>query len=271
MPARTFRLALSAAALVALHALPAAAQQDGEDWVEQCRRRSRGDDREVHCEERETRLRATGSLRVDGRANGGITVRGWDRDEVLVRARIQASARTEEAARQIAGRIRVRTEGGEVSAEGPDTERREGWAVSYEIFAPRSTDLELRTTNGPIRLENVRGDIGMQAVNGPISLRGVGGDVRGRAQNGPVRVVLDGQRWEGEGLDLETTNGPVTLMVPEGYSARLETGTVNGPMSVDFPVTVSGRLNRRIETELGRGGAPIRVVTTNGPVTLRRP
>jgi len=43
-------------------------------------------------------------------------------------------------------------------------------------------------------------------------------------------------------------------------------------MTVAFPVTVTiqGRVGRRISTRLGSGGAPIRVVTTNGPVEIQR-
>jgi hypothetical protein len=83
-------------------------------------------------------------------------------------------------------------------------------------------------------------------------------------------VRLAGTRWSGEGLDAATTNGPVTLSVPGGYAATLTTGTINGPMNVDFPVTVRGRFPRQFTTELSGGGAPIRVVTTNGPVVVRR-
>ena len=43
-------------------------------------------------------------------------------------------------------------------------------------------------------------------------------------------------------------------------------------MSVDFPmtVTIQGRLSHRINTTLGSGGAPVRVVTTNGPLVIKR-
>ena len=130
--------------------------------------------------------------------------------------------------------------------------------------------LDLRTSNGPIAVNGVTGEIRLEAHNGPIALRGVGGSVHGRADNGPITVALEGDRWNGEGLDVETRNGPVTLTIPEGYNARLETGTVNGPMNIDIPVTVQGRFPRQFTTDLGRGGAPVRVVTTNGPVTVRR-
>ena len=53
-----------------------------------------------------------------------------------------------------------------------------------------------------------------------------------------------------------------------GYNARLETGTVNGGMTVDFPVTVRGRIGRRVETQLGSGGPLVRAITTNGGVKI---
>ena len=261
---------LLAAALLLSSA--AAAQESTDNWLQRCRENGNGrwgSRNEVHCEERETRLAARPRLAVDGGDNGGVTVKGWSEGGILVRARVQAHARTAADARALAQQVRVETEGGEVRATGP--ERREGrsWSVSYEVFVPRRMALDLETTNGGIGVERVSGQMHLQARNGPISLRGVGGDVRARTANGPMSVVLEGDRWAGEGLDAETRNGPITLGVPSGYSAQLETGTVNGPMNFGIPVTVQGRISRRIQTQLGRGGAPIRVVTTNGPVTVR--
>lgn len=268
MQIRISRAALALAAALPLFALPAAAQEDS-DWVSRCYRNNRDSDREVFCEERETRLGSRDELRVDGRQNGGVSVRGWDGRDILVRARIQTYAETREEARGIARQVRVNT-GGEIHAEGPEVGRRRHWSVSYEIFVPRRIDLEVETNNGPVSVTGVSGEMELRAHNGPMSLRGLGGDVHARTTNGPLNVTLEGSRWNGEGLDAETTNGPVNLSIPAGYSAELETGTVNGPMSIDFPVTVQGRLGRRINTTLGRGGPTIRVITTNGPVTVRR-
>jgi hypothetical protein len=83
-------------------------------------------------------------------------------------------------------------------------------------------------------------------------------------------VQLEGERWAGAGLDAQTTNGPVTIDVPDRYSARLETGTTNGPISLGFPVMVQGRIGRRIETTLGDGGPTVRAITTNGPLVVRK-
>ena len=100
--------------------------------------------------------------------------------------------------------------------------------VSYDVYVPRHMDLDLRAHNGGLRVDGVTGRMTLETENGGVSLEGAGGDVRAHAQNGGLNVRLTGTHWEGAGLDAETQNGGVRLVVPEGYSARLETGTVNG-------------------------------------------
>lgn len=227
-------------------------------------------DRERACEVREVRLESTGRLEVDAGANGGISVRGWDGGGILVRSRVEAVAGTEEEARRILSEVEVRAEGTRVRPEGPRTARRSGWSVSFEVWVPRRIDLDLETNNGGITVADVSGRIEFEATNGGVNLTALGGDVRGSTTNGGLRVELAGERWDGAGMDVRSTNGGVRIAVPEGYSARLEAGTTNGGVQVDFPVTVQGRLGRRLTATLGEGGAPIRVGTTNGGVRVVR-
>ena len=228
-------------------------------------------DRERYCEVREYVLPAHAALEVDAGGNGGIEVVGWDRDEILVVARIQTNGNDEAAAREMAGEIDVQV-GEVIRADGPRSRwnRREGWSVSYDIRAPRGTRLALEASNGGIRLEGLSGDVHATTTNGGISVIGGAGRVSGGTTNGGVSIDLTGRSWSGEGVDLRTTNGGVTMHVPAGYSARLETGTVNGGINLDFPVTVEGLVNRTIRTTLGEGGALIRAMTTNGGVSLIR-
>ena len=243
-----------------------------QDWLDQCRdsNNRNGDDRERFCEVREKRLDPSRGLDIDGRQNGGVSVHGWDRPQVLVLAKIQADGEDVDEARDIASQIEIQTADGRVRAEGPSTRRHQSWAVSYEVWAPQQTDLHLVTQNGGISVQNIDGRLELTAVNGGIALNGVSGDVHGQTTNGPLNVELDGGRWRGNGLDLQTTNGPVNLSLPDGYSAHLETGTVNGGMRIDFPITLQGNIGRRIATDLGDGGPTIRAITTNGPVNIRR-
>ena len=264
-------LPLAAALTLVPYVAGAQERESAEEWVAHCQRwNGHNGDHENFCEQRETRIAAPSRLSVDGRENGGVSVKAWDGSDVLVVQRIQAWAPSREQARSVASGIRVHTAGGEIYANGPEMGRRQGYSVSYEIFVPRRMDLRLTTNNGPVAVNGVTGRMEISAHNGPLALRELGGDVHARADNGPLSVVLGGSRWSGEGLDAETTNGPVTLSVPEGYRATLTTGTVNGPMNVDFPVTVQGRFPRQFTTQLGGGGAPVRAVTTNGPVVVRR-
>lgn len=227
-------------------------------------------DRDRYCFTLEGEIDDPARVSVDGGMNGSVSVEGWSRDVVFVRARVWANAGSGERARELADDVRVSADGGRLQATGPDTRRRESWGVSWEVMVPRDTDLDVETHNGGIDVTEVRGRVRLEARNGGLDLRGVGGDVVARTRNGGLSVELDGRRWDGEGLDAETRNGGVTVIVPDGYSARLETGTVNGGMQVDFPVTVQGRIGRRLSTTLGEGGPTIRAITTNGGVEIRR-
>jgi Putative adhesin len=251
-------------------------------WLEQgaigddpCRENDRRDDDYYrHCEVREQRLPA-GPLTVDAGQNGGIRVEGWDGSDILVRAIVQASARQEADAKQLASGVEVQAGGGRVSATGPDRSsrgNREWWSVSYRISVPKRTDLDLNASNGGITIADVAGTIRFDTNNGGVRLEDVGGAVNGRTRNGGVRIMLGGTQWDGEGLDVETSNGGVTLAIPEPYNAQLETRTVNGGFRFDYPLTLTGELSPRrgISTAIGAGGAPVRVRTTNGGLRIER-
>jgi hypothetical protein len=231
-------------------------------------------DRVSFRELREMTVPATGSLSVDGGRNGGIKVKGSQTSEIVVRACVQTWGTNDEAARAVANGITISTSG-TVKASAPSEEN---WGVSYEILVPRSTDLNLKAHNGGIAISSVEGRIEFETMNGGVSLMDVAGDVTGRTTNGGVNVTLAGNSWKGSGLDVITTNGGVHLSMPETYAANIETGTTNGGFRSNIPalnVTTENlkgpdRHQRatRLNTALNGGGAPIRVITTNGGVSI---
>lgn len=260
--------AFAAAAVLLAGVVPAAAQ------ATQARNPCRDTtdfDQPSHCEVRELAVPIVGDgLTVDATPNGGITVRGWDRHEIQLQAKVSASADTVEQAKALAAQVRVLTDGGRLRAEGPRPGDGSGWSVSYDVMVPSQWNLDLASKNGGVSVAGVHGRIAFSTTNGGIRLRDVNGDVKGSTVNGGVRVELSGAGWDGEGLDVETKNGGVQLTVPDGYSAHLETGTHNGGLRIAFPVTVQGDLRREIATDLGSGGAPIRLRTINGGVTVEK-
>jgi DUF4097 and DUF4098 domain-containing protein YvlB len=237
-----------------------------------CNENSWYNDRLVgNCEIREQTLALSGgTIAIDGRQNGGVSVKGWDQNQVLVRARVQTSAPTADEARALSGQVRIETSGAKIYASGPESRRDYHWNVSYEVFVPRRADLSVETQNGGIAIADVNGRIDFTALNGGVVLKRVGGAVRGSTTNGGLVIELGGDRWDGESLDVSTTNGGVMMSVPENYSAHLQTGTVNGSVSVDFSVNVQGRLTKQVAFDLGSGGALVKAMTTNGGVHLKR-
>ena len=225
---------------------------------------------EGHCEIREQTVAAGAAITVNASKNGGVAVKGWDRNDVMVRARVQTAAATQSEAEQLAKQITIETAGGKIAATGPANRQDSHWSVSYEIFAPRRSDLSLEAYNGGISIADISGRIEFTGHNGGVVLRRVGGSVRGGTTNGGLVVELAGDRWDGETLDVKTTNGGIVMSVPENYSAHLETATVNGHLSIDFPVTVQGRITREIAVNLGSGGPTVRATTTNGGVKIKR-
>jgi DUF4097 and DUF4098 domain-containing protein YvlB len=240
------------------------------DWCDEGRSSSGPRRSASFCEIRQATLSQQQTIDVDSGANGGIAVRGWDSADVHVRARISAYAATEAEARAIVSQVTLTTTGGRIRAEGPEMRGDASWSSSFEVMAPRNTALTLNARNGGLSIASFSGSATMRTVNGGVAVSDVSGDIRGRTQNGGLSIELSGPSWDGRGLDLETTNGGVSLNLPADYSADLETGTVNGGMRIDFPVTVQGRLSQQIKARLGSGGAPVRAVTTNGGVTVRR-
>lgn len=222
------------------------------------------------CEMREQILPAGSALSVDARPNGGISIKGWDRGDVLVRSRVETAAETEADARALGRQVQISNAGGQVRATGPSADEHRHWSVSYEVFVPRQGQVSLVTTNGGIRVADVAGRVEFAAQNGGISLARVSGSVHGHTVNGGLHIELAGDRWNGEGMDVRTTNGGIHLSVPQTYSAHLEAGTTNGGMNLGTPILIQGRMDRMVSTDLGSGGTTIRLNTVNGGISISR-
>jgi hypothetical protein len=229
------------------------------------------------CEMREMSAPVTGRLSVDAAPNGGIRLVAWDRNEILVRTKVEAWGDSAGDAKDRLSLVSIQTAGATVKADGPRSGvlgkwGEQKWNVSYEVFTPRKTDLNLESVNGGISVTDVRGNISFETVNGGVSLSGVNGTVKGESVNGGISVDIAGTRWEGTGLDVETVNGGVTLSVPASFQATVHAETVNGGLNSDFPgAAYDGTPRpRKMEIKLGGGGAPVKVETVNGGVRIRR-
>jgi len=245
--------------------------QDNSEKQMTCENGGSDGQRARHCEIREQTLPAIGRLSLDAGQNGGATIKGWLRSDVLVRTRVEGSGDTEAAAALMASQVSIDSSGGQVRAIGPESVHDSWWSVSYEIFVPQTTDLNLKTHNGGMTISDVRGQIHFDVNNGGVRLKRVAGDVSGATVNGGIQVELTGAIWDGRQLEGSTRNGGVTVAMPSFYSAHIQAETGSGGIQSDFPVTLDGNVRpRRLDTNLGSGGPLIHVTTVNGSVKLKR-
>src|SRR5258708_38068848 len=123
------RMKTSAIVLASLLAVPALAQR-GQEKSLSCSDRSNDRNKMVtHCEMREQTLGFAGRLSVDPGTNGGVSVKGWDRADVLVRAKVEASAEDALGAKALASQISLNMSAGQVPTLGPEQGHRQNWAV----------------------------------------------------------------------------------------------------------------------------------------------
>jgi Putative adhesin len=224
----------------------------------------------TYAETRDQRLAQASTDEIDPGQNGSIIVHAWQQSDVLVRACIQSAAPSDSGARALASQVKIAEGPGRIEPSGPSEDHRHRWDVSYEVWVPNASDLDLRAHNGSIGVDSVHGRIRFDTTNGSVRLEKLGGDVEGSTTNGSLNIGLAGSHWDGAGLRAETTNGSVHVYVPDGYSAKFEASTVNGRVNVDFPITVSGEIGKSLSFQLGSGGPTIAARTTNGSIHIGR-
>jgi hypothetical protein len=253
--------------------------------------RIRFDDRDatVRSEERALTKSEAPVLQIHPHTNGGVQVVGWDKDIYSVTACKAAAGSGDEAERTLS-QVTMSIEKGRISTKGPADE--DEWTIYLLIRAPKSAAIEVETMNGPvslydvngkltahahngpITLKNFSGDAEITAQNGPISLEGSSGNVRVHTENGPISVALNGKTWSGTGLSADAQNGPLTLLVPNGYESSFVVESTNyAPMSCQASICDNAHKtwddeHRRIE--YGAAPALIHLSTVNGPVSVKQ-
>jgi len=134
--------------------------------------------------------------------------------------------------------------------------------------------VSIRTSNGSVTLDNIRGSLNATTSNGAI--RGTLVDsspnepIRLSTSNGPVDVRL--QMPRNNDVIASTSNGSITIRMPAGAGARLNaTTSSHESISTDFDVQVHGMLSRhRIEGTIGSGGPLLQLTTSNGAIRILR-
>lgn len=224
--------------------------------------------------------------------NGSITITGADVTDCNLTATITARAITEEDAKKLAERIKIKLEpwGDKLTTkiDKPTFMFNQSVSVSLDVTVPNNTDLELTTHNGAIIITNITGRLNatthngkvtaeqicgtteLRTHNGSVICREISGDTQLKTHNGNVKVYYSEAAPSVCNISLITYNGGIDLTAPPNFSGEVDASTHNGSINTELPITVKGKVSRRKLTgTIGTGQGKLHLETHNGSIRIR--
>ena len=296
---RTIPTFITAAALLALPAAPAAGQRERDEYssrIDTTVAFSRGGTVELQL------------------VSGEIIVTGWSRDQVRVRATSERSALRLDASGSylslglrsgaarsgdtrfevsvpVGTRVRATTTSGDIRISGSRGEVEARTQRGDIVVEDVGAGVDVTAFSGDVHVSNVAGSLRVNVLSGDVQVRGVGGDVEVKTVSGEIDVRDARSRLvratstsgdiafegaiDGAGrYELETHSGDVDLTLPANVVATLTVSTYSGGIESDFelvlqPGNVSAH-GKSFTFTLGRGaGARISAQSFSGDINIR--
>lgn len=208
--------------------------------------------------------------------DGSITIRGWDKSEVMYTATKRADH--PDAAKQI--RIDTQQQGSSISIVARSYE--DNGVASLEVFVPRNATLHVSSGDGSLHLDGVSGDLDLRTGDGSIEVNGARGQLRANTGDGSIKIAdfdgnVDARTGDGSisldgrfsALAARTGDGSISLSVPANSDFTIETDAEdvdNSGLTVVEDVATSKRMRR---WKVGRGGNVFLLSTGDGRVAVR--
>ena len=187
--------------------------------------------------------------------NGGITVIGYNGEEVIVGAQVRSKDFSDDESENSKAkgmkRIQMTTTGLTVEEENNVIEiSTESWrrAIDLKIKVPFKTSLKLNCVNsGDIFVENVEGEFEINNVNGSVTLKDISGAVVAHALNKDLLVNFKKIEPK-KSMSFSSLNGDLDITFPKNLKAVLKLKSDNGDIYSDFDMS-SQETNRKIVEE----------------------
>lgn len=243
-------------------------------------------------------LQAGSQVRLSN-VNGAVTLEAWDRNEVHIMAEKKVKAGDSDVARKYMSQLKINitqdANGLRIDTQYP---RRQGsgffdWMfgkdvnanVTYRLQVPRRAALQivsvnggisvtgtrgrasLETTNGGIKVQNVQGNMTLETVNGGIDVIRSAGALRAESVNGGIDAELSDLPDNSE-LRLTSTNGGISLRLPQDARLSIDAGTTNGRVRSDLSIEGGQPGKRSLKGDLNGGGGTLYAHTTNGSIDI---
>jgi hypothetical protein len=161
--------------------------------------------------------------------------------------------------------------------------------VRVDVQVPQETVLDLHSGDGHIRVDGTSGPAKLDSGDGHIEVRDFNGALRAHTSDGHMTIDgvfsdldlrtgdghVDFTARPGSKLNsswvIRTGDGGVEVRLPQDLAADLYAHTGDGHISFDFPITVTGSIERsRLRGTLNGGGPELEISTGDGSVRIAK-
>jgi len=239
------------------------------------------------------RLGYGGTVTLIGAPEGSITIEGWSRSEVEVRAEIQLRADSEQDLDRLAAvngfvldedlnHLSVLSTGTHdrafMKAHAKNFPKKLlglPWKIDYRIRVPTAVDLDINAGRGPISLAGVEGNVRVSSPQSDVKLEFAGGTLSTTIAAGKVTLKVTNRSWRGVGADLKVAAGDIVLELPAGFSGDLDADILrSGEIENSYEGLETrekpGITKQVIKGRMGSGGGFLRLTVGDGHIYIKR-
>lgn len=125
---------------------------------------------------------------------------------------------------------------------------------------------ELTLDNNNLRVEQAKGAVHVVTHDKDVNLSQIFGDIFVEDSTGEVSVAPAGA------FSVQASNGKggVTLTLPPNAAGTVEGHTRNGDIVSDYPLEISGDVNKTVTGRIGAGGPKLDLSAVNGNLRIRK-
>jgi hypothetical protein len=224
-----------------------------------------------------------GKIQVLCTVPGDLKIIGWNKGSVRLEAERIVYYLPQEDAKALLQKSPIRVRYDQTSATIQTTGSPSPPAtmeINLTLYVPgEKTDLNIQMSRGDLSIDSVKGEVEAGIVEGSLDAKSIAGYFSCKTRRGDIHVEMSGKRWEGYEFAAMTQRGSAELILPREYSAALQLETRDGAVVVNYPpgevdgeavqpAVIVKKKSQIVRTSVGEGGAPIRLTTYSGNLTL---
>ncbi len=146
-------------------------------------------------------------------------------------------------------------------------------AGTVTLTVPVETSLQIRSSNGGVRVDGVHGEVDASSSNGSVQLLNISGTVVADSSNGAIHATMD-RVDPSKPISFSSSNGTIDVTLPADLKANFKMRTVNGGIWTDFEMRLAGgqtdTRHGAMSGTVNGGGVEASFTTVNGKIVIHK-